>query len=745
LSDETRSDDETELRPDAAVEADDTDVLHGQPRPGEIYLGRYRAEMQIGKGGMGTVWLVRHLELDALRALKLIVAEGAFDPRLRARFRREARVMARLSHPNAVTVHDASIGRGSAFIEMEYIRGPSLNRLFKPGVPMPLDWTARILEQLCDVLHETHTRQIVHRDLKPSNLMLVADRPVGKELLKVLDFGIAKILGSETEASGVITGTGAFLGSAPWTSPEQASGGPLDARSDLYSVGILLYEMLTGFRPFSGQLVRLVYDHVNTPPPRFAAVNPALQIPPAIEDVVRRCLAKRPADRPQTARDLAAEFQWAIAEGRGSRVSLPASAPTVESGETQSDFEDLSPATLPGHGFPLSPATPHAAGMLATEPATALGAARASMETEIATLATDPGATTASPATAPDATKRRSWSRLRLVVALGLVGLALLVADVAIFGFRSQRSTPRVERLPEGYRAESHTGDARHAPALVRTRDRVRFVGITGGTFLMGNDGFDKSGSPADEDRPAHRVTLSDYYLQETEVTNGELDAYFRHHAIERTAQPKRFRSAWDRVYKAGRDPARFPAVGIDHDLAMRYAQWVGGKLPTEAQWEYAARSRGKPRRFVWEGDEMPNRRLANIDSLSADLDLTTAAVSSFPKDRSDEGLFDLTGNVREWCRDRWTKYAASTSPSSPPLHDPAGPDAPQNPAGPLDHVVRGGSFATWYDLFRTTRPRRVDADDRTARQLVEDRSADDLGFRVVIEWPVAPEGRRLP
>src|SRR6185437_3689489 len=134
---------------------------------------------------MGTVWLVRHVELDALRALKLIISGSAFDPQMRARFRREARAMARLSHPNAVTVHDVRIGRDSAFIEMEFIRGQSLDQLMRPGVPMPLDWIARLLEQLCDVLQEAHNNKVVHRDLKPSNLMLVADRPPGKELLKV--------------------------------------------------------------------------------------------------------------------------------------------------------------------------------------------------------------------------------------------------------------------------------------------------------------------------------------------------------------------------------------------------------------------------------------------------------------------------------------------------------------------------------------------------------------------------------
>src|SRR3954453_10566491 len=299
------------------LEAIDAIRAQEPPRPGQGFFGRYLVEKQIGEGGMGTVWLVRHLELDAPRALKLIISGSAFDPHMRSRVRREARAMARLTHPNAVTVHDARIGHEAAFIEMEYVRGRSLNKLLSPEVLMPLDWVGRILEQLCDVLQEAHERKIVHRDLKPSNLMLLADRLPGKEQLKVLDFGIAKILGAETESLDVETGTGCFLGSAPWSSPEQVSGTEVDGRSDIYSVGIILYEMITGSRPFQGPLVRQVYDHLHSPPPRFATINPRVSVPPAVEQLVLRCLAKNPDDRPQTARDLAAEFLWSISDDSG--------------------------------------------------------------------------------------------------------------------------------------------------------------------------------------------------------------------------------------------------------------------------------------------------------------------------------------------------------------------------------------------------------------------------------------------
>src|SRR5262249_5665086 len=153
------------------------------------------------------------------------------------------------------------------------------------------------------------------------------------------------------------------------------------------------------------------------------------------------------------------------------------------------------------------------------------------------------------------------------------------------------------------------------------------------------------------------------------------------------------------------------------HELASEYARWVGGALPTEAQWEYAARSGGQPRRFVWSGDQKPSHRLAHIDSLGDNAYLSTRTVGTLPQDRAELGVWDMTGNVREWCREPWSRYALSQEP----LRDPEG-SAPARGAGqPLEFVVRGGSFATFADQFRTTRPRRIEKDDRAAAQLERD------------------------
>src|SRR5262249_21663729 len=161
----------------------------------------------LGEGGMGAVWLVRDREFDSERALKLIVSGIASDQQARARFRREARILDKLNHPNAVRVYDARMGRDAAFIAMEYVRGESLTQTLVPGAPMPMDFTVDLLDQLCDVLQAANDLGIIHRDLKPPNLMLVEGRQPGKKVLKLLDFGIAKI---REGADDVRTMTGSF-------------------------------------------------------------------------------------------------------------------------------------------------------------------------------------------------------------------------------------------------------------------------------------------------------------------------------------------------------------------------------------------------------------------------------------------------------------------------------------------------------------------------------------------------------
>lgn len=281
---------------------------------GQVVAGRYRIERFLGRGGMGEVWLVRDLKFDSLRALKVILGGFPRGGPAALRFEHEAKVMARLNHPHSVVIHDAELSDGQIpYLVMEYVEGKSLDKVMEKGVPMPLAWTARVVDQLCDLLQASHSQNppVVHRDLKPSNLMLLDGRREGSEHLKVLDFGLAKTLTADGKASDASETGGGPVGTPRYASPEQWEHLPVDARSDLYSVGVILYEFLTGFPPFEGNRNQLQEQHLRTAPPPFATRDRTATIPAAVEAVVMRCLEKHPDRRPRSARELAEEFRQA--------------------------------------------------------------------------------------------------------------------------------------------------------------------------------------------------------------------------------------------------------------------------------------------------------------------------------------------------------------------------------------------------------------------------------------------------
>ena len=291
---------------------------------GCVLFNKYLLLRELGAGGMGKVYLVRHLKLETERALKTIAPGISSNPEWRRRFSREAKAMARLSHPHIVAVHDADVlPEGEAFIEMEFVRGQSLDKRLQPKVPMPLAWVDRMLGQLCDALQVAHDMDIVHRDLKPPNLMLQDGPSPGQETLKILDFGIAKILNS-SDPSDELTQLGQSLGTPFYMSPEQIKGDieAVKATSDIYSVGVILYQLLTGYLPFTGGQNLVFVGHLYNSPPPFAEKNPEVHVTPEVEALVLRCLEKDPKRRPPSARALAEEFH---------RLVVPPSEPSPSS------------------------------------------------------------------------------------------------------------------------------------------------------------------------------------------------------------------------------------------------------------------------------------------------------------------------------------------------------------------------------------------------------------------------------
>jgi serine/threonine-protein kinase len=277
-----------------------------------IFMGRYETIRQLGEGGMGRVYLARQRDLGRQVVVKVMHDHIAADPKFRERFTRETLLMARFQHPYAVTLYDASLNDPEGpCIVMEYIRGISLDEVLQNNGRLTPARVGRLLYQLCEVLQAAHSLGIIHRDLKPSNLMIVdADTPY--ELLKVMDFGLAKMLTPDQFTKITQTHTEFAVGTPGYMCPEQARGDEtMDGRGDLYSVGIILYELLSGQLPFVARsTMDLLLAHVTEEPPSLCAA--ALDVPPAIEYVVRRCLSKNADDRPRSARELAELYEAAL-------------------------------------------------------------------------------------------------------------------------------------------------------------------------------------------------------------------------------------------------------------------------------------------------------------------------------------------------------------------------------------------------------------------------------------------------
>ncbi len=286
---------------------------------GRVFLGRYEPIKLLGEGGMGRVYLAKQSDLGRQVVVKVMHDHIAADPKFRERFQRETLLMARFQHPCVVALYDASLNDPEGpCIVMEYIKGISLDVLLRRNGKLSAARITRLLSQLCEALQAAHQEGIVHRDLKPSNLMVV-DPDTPYEKIKVMDFGLAKLV--EKEAGMAMfhkaqeTGADFAVGTPGYISPEQVRGEDIGYRSDIYSVGVILYELLSGQLPFHREeTMDVLLAHATESPPSFAKIGAAESIPMAVERVVMSCLEKDPNLRPASARDLAQAFEQAIFE-----------------------------------------------------------------------------------------------------------------------------------------------------------------------------------------------------------------------------------------------------------------------------------------------------------------------------------------------------------------------------------------------------------------------------------------------
>lgn len=639
------------------------------PTEAELAAGlarRYRIIRRLGGGGMGTVFLAEQIAVgNRPVALKVLLRKLLDDPEFLLRFHNEAASTGRIHHPNVVTIYESGQADDSTpYIAMEYLEGETLREALTQRGAMAPQETVEIIQQVARGLNAAHRLGIIHRDLKPDNIFLTPGEEVGEAsgvptsaatppaTVKIVDFGIAKLRESATH-----TIAGTVLGTPAYMSFEQAAGmrsDELDLRSDIYSLGVVVYEMLTGRVPFhSDTPLGCVRKHLTEEPPPFRAVKPDLPALPQLERVVLKALRK---DRNQRCGS-ALEFARELAEALGG------TQPTVPLPQTR-----VVPPEAPAREVPKVAAGPGRVETTVKTPPSSMAADRIEPLQRGARLvrpapfpapAVLPQAVVPplpKPAAVPPPQLRPTPARPSRAKYVMFVFLVLAAAGTGMWYWWQSRLQPQIESKPP---AESSA----KTPA-----PPAGMVYIPGGTFMMGRNNAEDP-----EETPAHTVSVDPFYLDKTAVTNDEYAEFVRD--TNYAAPP-----SWSVGYAGA--VAHWPVTTVSWEDAQVYCKWKGKRLPTEAEWELAARGTDG-RLYPWGN----NFNSALTDSVEAGLG-QPEPVGSRPNAASPFGVLDMSGNVWQWCQDDYKPYPGRTSTF-------------EIPAGAK--VVRGGSFKSDQDHVTTT------------------------------------------
>lgn len=592
-------------------------------RPDAILAGKLRLLRPLGQGGMGVVWAARHLTLGTDVAVKLIRPERGADPALVARFEREARATARIAHPHVVQVMDYGAVDSVPYLVMELLQGFTLAELIERGGRLSFATAASLVEQVGSALGAAHDRGVVHRDIKPHNIFIVEGSKGTPLFIKVLDFGVAKMLGDSQVPGGdaTLTETGMVVGSPPYMSPEQLEGHKdVDLRSDLWSLGVIVYEALTGAQPFVGGSFVSVGAAVLRGKYRPATlIRPSL--PRAVDDWLSKALCLDPGGRFQTAREMALAFP--------SRDDAPVEIPSQRPEASAVAFATTLSAARSEAATPDLPA-------LAEAPPEAGATA------DHGPLARKP------PSPGPREIDTPKPPRLRLLTIAG--ALLTLAAAGGVWRARAARS------------ADCPAGMAR----------------IEAASFAMGSAA--DAETPSDE-TPLHGVTVKSFCLDLTEVT---VSAYAACPTCERPQRTVDFEGltpngrSFESQFCNGPEAADHPQNCVDWHQAKAYCAAQGRRLPTEVEWELAARGKDA-RTYPW-GLTPPSGARLNACGVECSRMLTarreavgkgpwpamygdddsapaTAPVGRRPAGASPAGVLDLAGNVWEWTESQYCPY----------------------------------------------------------------------------------------
>jgi formylglycine-generating enzyme required for sulfatase activity len=559
-----------------------------------LVLGQYVLLEPLGAGGMGRVFKARHRRLNKLVAVKVLAPDLLRCAEARARFRREAEAVARLASPHIVAALDASEERGRDFLVMEYVEGVNLADHVRAHGPLSVERALNLTLQAARGLEQAHAAGVVHRDVKPANLLLDASGTV-----KLLDLGLAR-LASPGDVAPELTGAGVLMGTAAFMAPEQAADGRrADARADVYSLGCTLFYLLTGRPPYEEPTaLETLFAHRTSPVPSLRSLRP--DCPPAVEDLLRRMLAKAPEDRPASMHAVVARLEYLEATGGANPV-------------------------------------------------------------------------------------RRRGRRLAAVAAL----LALAGLVWAVVPGSAERQAKAGKEKTSARREVASPG-----PAPAQRPPVIEMVQIEEGEFLRGSPADDRDAA-ADE-KPQVKVKISQpFYLGKYKITQGQYEAVM-------DKNPSAFSAGGRFKAKvAGLDTRDYPVESLSWLDAVRFCNRLserhrlmpyykieastvtvragsnGYRLPTEAEWEYACRA-GSASRWSFGNDAAHLGEYAWYAGNSRD---TTHRVGT--RKPNAWGLYDMHGNVPEWC---WDRYSANYYRRSP-VSDPSGPGEGAT------RVFRGGGW----------------------------------------------------
>ncbi|MBK7512949.1 MAG: SUMF1/EgtB/PvdO family nonheme iron enzyme [Chloracidobacterium sp.] len=661
-------------------------TIAGEP----VLEGKYHLELRLGQGGMGVVYKARHAYLKTLLAIKIILPDlVGNDPELVTRFRQEALAAAAIRHTNVVAVTDYGVVNGSLpFLVMEYVEGESLHDLLAREKILEPERALDLMMPICAGVGAAHHQGIVHRDLKPLNVMICSDKPSLSQAVKILDFGLAKIKSGELLGSFIQAQTTGLMGSPYYMAPEQWADEDPDSRADIYSLGVMLYQMLAGDVPFKGSSIpAIMKKHISDPPPHFADLG--ISVSPELERVVFHTLEKDPAKRTESVEALVEELRGAVYPDQASIHStasqtLPVSSLRIRTKPAISKVfvDNISVGQTTDSGLLLLDGIQSGNHLLRVskdgfqdwvgdvvcdgKPVEIVAELRGNMpdpfaiprptdtvlpvstaNTEADTIHYRPSTPAVSVMqstivqehhnTAPIIEGSKAIAPKKSLfspIILGIAGiLSLIVIGLAGLGVAYYLGVfSGSGRVVSNTKTNTPSPVPGNSPVAV---PKVEMALIPGGTFKMGrNDG-------RNEERPEHPVTVKDFWMDKTEVSNNEYFAFVSTTGYRPTPadwvndKPIAGQETW---------PVRFVNIADVKAFAAWRSKNDGNtyRLPTEAEWEFAARNGPKDDIYPW--GEVFKPECAVLDQPNTEP--KPVGSRSCP---NDWGVVDLIGNVFEW------------------------------------------------------------------------------------------------